>query len=111
MLDEYQREEAIIHFQRGIQLERAHRVSEAVEEYRRAIARDPHLREAHDALGSYYQRNGLLAKAADEFRAVVALDGDFLSHFNLGCVLIALGRYDEAEELERYKVFIFLCKK
>ncbi len=102
MLDEYQREEAIIHFQRGVQLERAHRVSEAVEEYRRAIARDPHMREAHDALGSYYQRHGLLAKAADEFRAVVALDGDFLSHFNLGCVLIALGRYDDAEtEFER----------
>ena len=49
MLDESQREEALIHFQRGLNLERAHRVGEAVEEYRRAIARYPHLREAHDA--------------------------------------------------------------
>lgn len=102
MLDEFQREEALIHFQRGLHLERAHRVSEAVEEYRLAIAHDPHLREAHDALGCYYQRQGLLAKAADEFRVVTTLDGDFLSHFNLGCVLIDLGRYDDAQaEFER----------
>ncbi|MFN8568949.1 MAG: tetratricopeptide repeat protein [Kouleothrix sp.] len=96
MLDEYQREEALIHFQRGLHLERAHRVGEAVEEYRRAIAHDPHLREAHDALGSYYQRHGLLAKAAEEFRVVASLEGDFLSHFNLGCVLLELARYDDA---------------
>jgi Flp pilus assembly protein TadD len=96
MLDEFQREEALIHFQRGLNLERAHRVGEAVEEYRRAIAHYPYLREAHDALGFYYQRHGLLAKAAEEFRVVAALENDFLSHFNLGCVLIELGRYDEA---------------
>jgi tetratricopeptide (TPR) repeat protein len=96
MLDEVQREEALIHFQRGLHLERAHRVGEAVEEYRRAIAHDPHLREAHDALGSYYQRHGLLAKAAEEFRVVASLEGDFLSHFNLGCVLLELARYDDA---------------
>ena len=70
MLDEFQREEALIHFQRGLILERANRVEEAVEEYRRAIAHYPHLREAHDALGFYYQRHGLLAKAAEEFRVV-----------------------------------------
>jgi tetratricopeptide (TPR) repeat protein len=96
MLDEFQREEALIHFQRGMNLERAHRVVEAVEEYRRAIAHYPHLREAHDALGFYYQRHGLLAKAAEEFRVVAALENDFLSHFNLGCVLLELGRHDEA---------------
>ena len=96
MLDESQREEALIHFQRGLNLERVHRVVEAVEEYRRAIARYPHLREAHDALGFYYQRHGLLAKAAEEFRVVATLENDFLSHFNLGCVLIELGRHEEA---------------
>lgn len=98
MLDEFQREEALIHFQRGLNLERAHRVGEAVEEYRRALAHYPHLREAHDALGFYYQRHGLLAKAAEEFRVVAALDNDFLSYFNLGCVLLELSRHDEAQE-------------
>lgn len=96
MLDEFQREEALIHFQRGLVLERANRVAEAVEEYRQAIAYYPHLREAHDALGFYYQRHGLLAKAAEEFRVVANLENDFLSHFNLGYVLLELGRYDEA---------------
>lgn len=96
MLDEFQREEALIHFERGLHLERVHRVGEAVTEYRRAIAHDPHLREAHDALGFYYQRHGLLAKAAEEFRVVANLEGDFLSHFNLGGVLLELGRHDEA---------------
>ena len=33
MLDEQQRETALIHFQRGLHLERAHRVSEAVEKF------------------------------------------------------------------------------
>jgi tetratricopeptide (TPR) repeat protein len=97
MLDENQRHEALVHFQRGLVLERAHRVREAVEEYRRALAYDPHLREAHGALGLYYQRNGLLAKAAEEFRAVARLEDDFLSHFNLGYILLELQRLDEAQ--------------
>lgn len=96
MLDNFKREEGIRHFQRGLILERANRVVEAVEEYRRAIANYPHLREAHDALGFYYQRRGLIAKAADEFRTVTSLDGDFLSFFNLGYVLVELERYEEA---------------
>jgi tetratricopeptide (TPR) repeat protein len=96
MLDEYQREEALIHLERGLHLERAYRVGEAVAEYRRAIAHDPHLREAHDALGFYYQRHGLLAKAAEEFRVVATLENDFLAHFNLGCVSLELGRHDAA---------------
>jgi tetratricopeptide (TPR) repeat protein len=95
MLEEFQREEALIHFQRGLVLERANRVEEAVEEYRQAISHYPHLREAHDALGFYYQRHGLLAKAAEEFRVVANLENDFFSHFNLGYVLLELDRYDE----------------
>jgi tetratricopeptide (TPR) repeat protein len=98
MLDEFQREEGLRHFYRGLALERANRVVEAVEEYRRAIATYPYLREAHDALGLYYQRNGLLAKAADEFHIVANLEGDFLSYFNLGYVLVELERYEEALE-------------
>ncbi|NOK59547.1 MAG: tetratricopeptide repeat protein [Chloroflexi bacterium AL-W] len=96
MLDDFKREEALFHFQRGVILERANRVREAVEEYRRAVAHYPHLREAHDALGFYYQRYGLLAKAAEEFRVVATLENDFLSHFNLGCVLLELGRHSES---------------
>jgi tetratricopeptide (TPR) repeat protein len=98
MLDNFERDEGIRHFQRGIALERVNRISEAVEEYRQAIASYPHLREAHAALGFFYQRQGLLAKAAEEFRTVATLDGGFLSFFNLGHILVELQRYEEAYE-------------
>jgi tetratricopeptide (TPR) repeat protein len=96
MLDELRRDEGLRHFHRGLALERANRMSEAVEEYHQAIANYPQLREAHAALGFYYQRAGLLAKAAEEFRTVVSLEGDFLAYFNLGYALVELGRTDEA---------------
>lgn len=96
MLDKFERDEGLRHFQRGVALERVNRTLEAVEEYRQAVARYPYLREAHAALGFYYQRNGLLARAADEFRIVANLEGDFLSFFNLGHVLVELECYEEA---------------
>lgn len=96
MLDESKRDEGLRHLRRGLALERANRVAEAVEQYRRAIDSYPNLREAHNALGFYYQRSGLLAKAADEFRTVAALDGDFLAFFNLGYVQVELERYEDA---------------
>lgn len=96
MLEEFDRNEGIRHLRRGLALERANRITEAAEEYRQAIERYPHLREAHDALGMYYQRSGQLAKAAEEFRIVAKLEGDFLSFFNLGFVLIELERFEEA---------------
>jgi tetratricopeptide (TPR) repeat protein len=98
MRNEVNREAALRHFHRGIVLEQANRVKEAADEYRRALELDQSLREAHDALGSYYHRNGLLAKAAEELRAVADLGGDFLAYFNLGYVLVELGRYEQAIE-------------
>lgn len=101
MLDNFERDDGLQHFQRALALERVNRISEAVEEYRQAVARYPHLREAHLALGFYYQRNGLLAKAADEFHIATRLEGDFLSFFNLGHLLVELGRHEEALEALR----------
>lgn len=96
MLEYQKRDEGLRHYHRGLTLERANRLAEAVEEYRLAVAICPHLREAHAALGFYYQRAGLLAKAADQFQRVVSLGGDFLAYFNLGYVLIELERFDDA---------------
>lgn len=96
MVDEYQRREALIHFRRGRVLERACRQKEAVAEYRQALARCPHLREARIALGAHYQRHGLLAKAVDEFHFLAAIEGDFAVFFTLGCLLSELDRRDEA---------------
>lgn len=102
MLDDFSRKEGQRHLHRGLALERDNRLAEAVEEYRRAITNNPHLREAHDALAFYYQRTGLLAKAAEEFRTVANLEQDFRAYFNLGFVLVELERYDEALESFQY---------
>jgi tetratricopeptide (TPR) repeat protein len=96
MQDAHNREEGMRQLQRGLALERSNRIAEAVEAYRRSIASYPYLSEAHNALAFYYQRSGLLAKAAEEFRAVASLAGDFLAYFNLGYILVELERYDEA---------------
>ncbi len=90
------RESGMRHLQRGIAFERSNRIAEAVDSYRQAIASYPYLSEAHNALGFYYQRSGLLTKAADEFRTVASLVGDFLAYFNLGYILVELEHYDEA---------------
>lgn len=94
----YNRSEALRHLHLGLALERANRITEAVAHYRQAIAADPLQPEAHNALAFYYQRAGLLTKAADEFRLVASLEGSFLAFFNLGYVLVELERYDEAIE-------------
>jgi Flp pilus assembly protein TadD len=96
MLGEYHWDEALMHLRRGKHLERANRVEEAVQEYRQALTHNPHLAEAHGALGSYYHRQGLLTKAADSFATLVSLADDFRSNRSLASVLIDLGRYDEA---------------
>ncbi|NTW00524.1 MAG: tetratricopeptide repeat protein [Oscillochloris sp.] len=106
MQDEHNREVGMRYFQRGIAFERSNRIAEAVEAYRQAIASYPYLSEAHNALGFYYQRSGLLAKAAEEFRMVASLAGDFLAYFNLGYILVELERYDDAlDAFERCLVF------
>ncbi|MFV9504578.1 MAG: tetratricopeptide repeat protein [Oscillochloridaceae bacterium umkhey_bin13] len=96
MDDEQKRAAGLRHLQRGLAFERANRTDEAVEQYRLAVTANPHLREAHNALGFYYQRSGMLAKAADAFRTVASLESDFLAYFNLGYVLVELERYEDA---------------
>lgn len=96
MVNEAKQEAGIRHFQRGLALEAVNRMTEAATEYRQAVAHCPHLREAHAALGFYYQRNGLLAKAVEEFQIVASLEEDFLTFFNLGHLLAALDRHEEA---------------
>jgi tetratricopeptide (TPR) repeat protein len=94
--EQHNREAGMRHLQRGMAFERSNRIAEAVNSYRQAIASYPYLSEAHNALGFYYQRSGLLAKAADEFHTVASLVGDFLAYFNLGYIQVELERYDEA---------------
>ena len=82
---------------RAERLERQGRWDEAIIEFKNAIRLDPHLPDAHAALGYHYQRKGLGAKAAEAFRMAAVLSGDYDSYFSWGHILIDLGRLAEAE--------------
>lgn len=89
-------QQAELHYRRGMVLEQAGRIAEAVEQYRQALQDNPRLRAAHIALANYYARNGLLARAADELVDVVALGADYESLSQLASAQIELKRYQEA---------------
>ncbi len=98
MLEGSRRQQANEHYERGLALERAGLVDEAIAEYRRAVDVDPGFAEAYEALGHHYQRRGFLVKALDAFRTAARLQDDYTAYFNLGYVLVELENYEEALE-------------
>lgn len=90
---------ADLHYQRGVVLEKAGRIVEAVEEYRQALQANPRLRAAHSAIASYYMRNGLTAKAVDSWSAALAIEPDYDTQASLASALIDLRRYEEARTM------------
>lgn len=96
MFDDYHRDAALRYFQRGLLLERVNRVDEAVKQYRRAISLNPNLREAQSVLGAYYERQGLLAKAAEAFSMLANLEPSPTSFLHLGRILSASGQIEPA---------------
>ncbi len=97
MLDKMQI--ADLHYRRGVILEQAGRIAEAIEEYRQALQDNPRLRAAHLALANYYTRNGLIAKAADAWAEAVNIDPDYDTLANLASAYIDLQRYEEARAI------------
>jgi Flp pilus assembly protein TadD len=98
MLNEFRRQQASVHFEHGLRLERSGRFDEAMSEYKHAVEADPSYAAAHNALGMHYRRKGLLTKAIEEFHMAVNLARDYESYFNLGKTLFDLGRNSEARE-------------
>ena len=96
MTNDWRRGEAGFFLERGEALEQAGRLDEAMTEFKRAVRADPGLAEAHMALGFHYRRKSLLSKAAEEFRSATSLAPSYDSYFNLGHVLVDLGRPQEA---------------
>ena len=79
------------------------RIPDALDAYRKALALDDGLVEAHSALGTIYSMQGRYDDALAEFRRAIALSpGTARLHNNLGYALYLQGRQDEAiAEFER----------
>jgi Tfp pilus assembly protein PilF len=61
----------------GISYSRTNRVAKAVESYKRALALDPNLAEAHLNLAFAYQRMNRAKSAQDEYETACRLEGKF----------------------------------
>ena len=85
------------YYDRGYALEEAGDIENAMEEYRRAIAKDPGHADAQVNLGRLLHEAGRPFDALVHYRAALAArPGDGTAAFNLGVAQEDLGRTDEA---------------
>jgi tetratricopeptide (TPR) repeat protein len=87
---------------RGIKLEAAGRIDEAIQEHLRALMINPRLAQAHINLIILYGKLGRLEKAEQHYRASIQINPNLAdSHYNFGVILSRQGRYKEAAEAFR----------
>ena len=86
------------HVRRGIALEQAGEIREAIAEHEKALQIDPKHVQAHINLISLYGRLGEVTKAEEHYRAAVSLNPNQAdAHYNYGVLRMRQKRYAEAE--------------
>lgn len=92
---------AILHLKLGTVYGKVNFFAEAIDEFRKALAKDPGLKGAHYSLGaSYMMQSGDIGfdRAEAEFRKEIALDPDnALVYGPLGRIALSRHKYSEAE--------------
>ena len=89
---------ALAHLMKGVDLEKAGQLEQAIAEHEQAIAIDPKLAQAHANLVGLYARAGQSAKAEEQYRATVAINPNLpQSHYDFGVLLLSEAKYREAE--------------
>ncbi len=84
----------------GLMLAAAGRTEQAVEAYRRGLAKAPASPELHNNLGNALRRQGKAAESEAAFREAIRLAPDYAeAHNNLALLLRDLGRQEESFEL------------
>jgi tetratricopeptide (TPR) repeat protein len=85
------------HLKRGVSLESAGRIAEAIDEHVRALEINPWKLQVHLNLISLYGRTGQIEKAEKHYRAAVAINPDLPEiYYNFGVLLAGQERYKEA---------------
>jgi tetratricopeptide (TPR) repeat protein len=89
--------------ERGVALEQAGRLKDAIAETEKALQLDPKLVLAHVNLIILYGRTGNLEKAEEHYQAAVRLNPNQFpdAHYDYGLVLMKEGKLDEAERAFR----------
>lgn len=87
------------YLEQGHTLYRARDFEKALVSYRRAVTLEPHLAEAHFALGLAHSRLGRHQKALEAYQEALRQKPDYAeAHSNLGGTYAKLGRHREAQE-------------
>ncbi|HEY9785575.1 MAG TPA: tetratricopeptide repeat protein [Candidatus Obscuribacterales bacterium] len=92
-------DEAIKHYNRGVELHKQGFLNQAVQEYKAAIEADDRVAEAYSNLGAIYLAQKGWAKAVEAFNKALTLKPDRPTTWNgLGNALYARGQIAEAKE-------------
>lgn len=83
-------------FNRAIELEKKGDHEKALIEYHAVLNVDPSFRNAYINLGSLYSRMNRLSEAMKCYESAQALGHDFITFFNMGCILYKMGNYQLA---------------
>jgi len=93
---------AAAHLRRGVELESAGRLDEAIVEHERARSLNPRFEQVRLNLFTLYARAGLIGKAEEEYRAIQALNPNLAeSHYNYGVMKAERQEYSAAAEAFR----------
>lgn len=95
------------HYNLAVVLGRQGQVSDAITQYRLALAMKPDFAEAHNNLGVALAELGQVDEAVQQFREALKAKPDYAdAHYGLGLALMRQGRQDEAAEQFRRALLI-----
>jgi tetratricopeptide (TPR) repeat protein len=93
------RDRANQHLDRSISFSMCGKIDQAIDEIKKAISIDGEFAQAHNKLGDYYMKKGMVKEAAAAYTRSLELEpANQNSSFDLGCSLAHLGKHEEALE-------------
>ena len=93
---------ALAHLTKGVDLENAGLIEQAIVEHEEALRQDPKLSQAYANLISLYARAGQPDKAEEAYRNLTAINPNLpQSHYDYGVFMVSRGNFTEAESAFR----------